>query len=309
MAEKTNHHIVPQFYLRSFANGVARRARFHVWEKATGYSFGANVRDVAAARNFNRIRAKDGEYSNALEDAMAEIEAEWAPQFREVVEAGAFPTPKHRESILTLAATLSLRSGRFREAIQSFTARTHMAMGNIMLSSKERWEAAHPNAEVPYEELKRFWDSREFDLTYEQTAFIGHELEMIDPVYELLDHRNWRFVRPGGRNRFITSDDPAVLHWTEERDRGFWRSPGHGVGGTSLTFPLSPELLIFGTFEPQPPEHGVFSDFEVGQVNGLIAGHARRHFFALDTAFSIGMQGIGVVPATEIARLLRSKRK
>lgn len=181
-------------------------------------------------------------------------------------------------------------------------------MGDAMLSSREQWESAHPDAEVPYEELKLFWDSREFDITYEQTAFIGHELEMIEPIYELLDRRNWRFVTPVGPNRFITSDDPAVLHWTEERDRGFWSSPGHGIRGTSLTFPLSPELLVFGTFEPQPPDHGVANDLEVGQFNGLIAGHARRHFFARDTAFLIGMEGIGVVPATEIARILRSRR-
>jgi hypothetical protein len=95
-----------------------------------------------------------------------------------------------------------------------------------------------------------------------------------------------------------------MLHWTEERDRGFWSSPGHGVSETSLTFPLSPELLVYGKFEPQPPEQ-VASDFEVGQFNGLIAGHARRHFFARDTLFSIGVREHGVVPATEIARILR----
>lgn len=161
-----------------------------------------------------------------------------------------------------------------------------------------------PGRRGPYEELKRFWDSRAFDLTYEQTYFIGHELNMIEPVYERLDMRNWCFVRPAGVNRFITSDDPAVLHWTEERDRGFWYSPGHGVAGTALTLPLSPELLVFGTFEPQPQQN-VVSDFEVGQFNGLVAAHAHRHFFARDTLFLIGMMKHGVQPATEIARLWR----
>ena len=95
-----------------------------------------------------------------------------------------------------------------------------------------------------------------------------------------------------------------MLHWTEERDRGFWSSPGHGVASTSLTLPLSPELLAFGTFEPQPPQN-VASDFEVGQFNGMIAAHSRRHFFARNTRFSIGVRGHGIIPATDIARIMR----
>jgi hypothetical protein len=127
--------------------------------------------------------------------------------FRNVVDAETFPSTLHREAILTLVATLSLRSGRFREVMTNLLTETHTMMMDVMLATKERWEAAHPDAEVPYEELKRFWDSREFDLTYEQTYFIGHELEAIEPVYKLLDRRNWCFVRAGGTNRFVTSDD------------------------------------------------------------------------------------------------------
>jgi hypothetical protein len=126
---------------------------------------------------------------------------------------------------------------------------------------------------------------------------------MIETVFELAARRNWCFVRPAGRNRFITCDDLAVLHWLEERDRGFWHSPGHGVAGTALTFPLSPELLVFGTFEPRPPGR-LAGDFEVAQINGLVAAHARRHFFARDTFFQIGTRH-GIQPATELARIMR----
>jgi Protein of unknown function (DUF4238) len=304
MAGKVNHHIVPQFYLRSFANGAGRKARFHAWEKETGASFGAVVRDVAAARHFNRILTEKGELSNALEDALAAIETSWAPLFDEVVAAGAFPSHAHREAILTMAAMLSLRSGHFRGVIEGATRRIHHLILEAVLSSKERCEAAHPDAKGAYEEMRRLWDNKKIKLSYEQTYFIAHELKLIDTVLERMDRRNWCFVRPAGQNRFITSDDPAVLHWVEEPDRSLWISPGHGVAATALTFPLSPELLVFGTFEPQRPQQ-VASDFEVAQFNGLIAAHSRRHFFARDMQFSIGMQEYGVQPATEIARIVR----
>lgn len=99
MAEKANHHVVPQFYLRSFANGIGRRARIAAFEKDTGHSFVANVRNVGAIRHFNRIKTREGQVSNALEDSMSEIEAEWAPLFQDVVSAGDFPTARHREAI------------------------------------------------------------------------------------------------------------------------------------------------------------------------------------------------------------------
>lgn len=218
MAQKANHHIVPQFYLRSFAAGLDRKARITAFDHLTGEHFVTWVRNVAAVRHFNRVKDNDGNDTNVLEDAMAAIESEWAPLFREVVEAGAFPSSKHREAILTLVATLSLRSGRFRESMEDITAQTQTMMMDIMLASKERWERAHLDAEVPYEELKRFWDSRAFELTYDQSYFIGHELNAIEPVYELLARRSWCFVRPGGTNRFITCDDPVALNWKREVD-------------------------------------------------------------------------------------------
>ena len=123
MAQKANHHVVPQFYLRSFATGIGRKARITAFDHRTGKRIVASVRNVAALRHFNRIKDKDGQETNALEDAMSEIEGEWAPLFREVVDAGSFPSSNHREAILTLVATLSIQSGRFRQTSEDFTAR------------------------------------------------------------------------------------------------------------------------------------------------------------------------------------------
>jgi hypothetical protein len=116
MAEKANHHVVPQFYLRSFANGEGRQARITGFDKETAESFVTNVRNVGGMRHFNRI-AVPGQDPNALENMMSEIEGEWAPLFREVVEAGGFPSSLHREGLLTLITTLSLRTGRIRAVL------------------------------------------------------------------------------------------------------------------------------------------------------------------------------------------------
>lgn len=75
---------------------------------------------------------------------------------------------------------------------------------------------------------------------------------------------------------------------------------------TAVTFTLSPELAINGTFEEQPDEF-VAGDELVAGVNGNVARRAQRHFFARDTFFSIVTKA-GITPATELARVMRMIR-
>ena len=98
MAEKANHHIVPQFYLRNFATGSGRKARITAFESKTGLSFKTAVRNVGAIRHFNRIEVQ-GQDPNALENALAEVEAQIAPALDAVIAAASFPTENHKELV------------------------------------------------------------------------------------------------------------------------------------------------------------------------------------------------------------------
>lgn len=109
LATKANHHYIPQFYLRGFSAGVGRQAQVFVFDSDTKKSFTTLVRNIGSKRHFNRVEAH-GVGPNHLEDGMAEIEAEIAPHLRQVIEAKAFPTHEHFNSIINLMALLSVRS-------------------------------------------------------------------------------------------------------------------------------------------------------------------------------------------------------
>ncbi len=201
---------------------------------------------------------------------------------------------------------LSIRSGRFRSAIHDFMVDLTTKMMDLRLQSKERWDALHAGEEISFDEIKDFWDRKDFELTFEQTYLIGQELKTVELAVDLLSKRNWCFVRAGGSNRFITSDAPVALYWKEGRKPGLY-PPGLGVSETAVTFPLSPELTLHGTFEPIAAQHTV-SDFQVALFNDATAWHSRRHFFARDKQFQIYTPA-GIRPASDLQRIIKLSKK
>lgn len=74
MKNARKHHWVPQFYLRGFSNGAGRRAQVYVADLAEEKVFTANIRNIAAARDFDRVEVA-GHPADALEKGYAGFEA------------------------------------------------------------------------------------------------------------------------------------------------------------------------------------------------------------------------------------------
>ena len=72
---------------------------------------------------------------------MAEIEAEIAPHLQQVIEAKAFPSHEHFNSIINLMALLSVRNPRLRGNMSDFHREIVERVMNISVSSKEIWES------------------------------------------------------------------------------------------------------------------------------------------------------------------------
>ena len=140
MATKANHHFIPQFYLRGFAEGIGRQARLFTFDRETKRSFTTKVRNVGSTRYFNRVEA-DGIHPDAVEDGYAEIEAGISTHLVEVIDAQAFPSGKHFNSIINLVANVSVRNPRFRENISGFLEDVAKQVLNVSLSSEEIWSS------------------------------------------------------------------------------------------------------------------------------------------------------------------------
>lgn len=295
MATKANHHFIPQYYLRGFAEGIGRQARVFTFDSETHKAFTTLVRNVGSRRHFNRVEA-EGVDPNFIEDSFAEIEARFASDLSDVIASRSFPSHGHFESVINIMANLSVRNPRLRGNMEKFHKEIAERIGHISVSSREIWESQirqmkekgiPVNDDVTYEQAKSFHDRKQYEIVVDQTHLIGLELKMLDPVIKYLSQRNWCFASAAAGSQFITSDDPVVLSWIDREDMGPY-GPGHGLMGTIVAFPISPEVALIGTFEDLP-ESASYEARRVTAVNTMVARYSTKQIYARDGNFRVDL--------------------
>lgn len=295
MGAKANHHYVPQFYLRNFAEGVGRQARVVFFDNDTLRLGHTLVRNVGSQRYFNRIEA-EGTDPDYLEDALAKLEGEMASMLAEVIAARAFPSDEHFTYLMNLIALLSVRNPRLRGQMERFHQDVAERVLGIVTSSKDIWEhqiqkmkddGVKLGAGVSYEEAKRFRDEKRYTIGIDRTHLIGVEFEMVPTVLETLANRNWCFASAPNGSQYITSDDPVVLEWADSSMDGPYPA-GHGLRGTRIVFPISSEVVLVGQFE-DVPERIHHNEVQVTSVNTVIARNSRRQIYAKTADFRVNL--------------------
>jgi len=294
------HHWVPQCYLKGFAKSDSKNAQLFVVDGFRGTAFVASPRNVASARDFNRIDA-DGVAPDHVESGYAKFESLVAPALRRVREAERFVSDEDKNLILNLIALLAVRTPRMRENIRDFHERVAKMMMSQVLASKERYAATFKDAadagyldgseEFSFEKMKDFVDRGEYSIELGTTRHVDHELKLSDTVLQLLGKRTWSFFKADPRTSgFITSDHPVALQWSDNRPRGTFSSPGFGLHGTEVLFPISSDLLIAGEFGGSSERFEV-SEKHVAAINYSLIWHADRQVYARDNKFSYMGQG------------------
>lgn len=307
LAEKANHHFIPQFYLRGFAEGMGPKAKVFTFDRETCSAFTTLVRNVGSRRHFFRVEI-EGVHPNAIEDSMAEVEALFAAHLVDVIQARNFPSTDHFNSIMNILANMSVRNPRLRQTLVDFHRDVAERIMTVSLSSKRTWEsqmakmrdAGYALNDLTYEEMKAFNESKEYDIVVDQTHLISLEFKMLDPVLECSARRNWCFATAPHGFQYISSDDPVVLSWTKESDRRF-PPPGHGLRGTSVLFPLSSDLLLIGAFEDLPKEM-VHLPSQVVAANTHIARYSTKQKYARNGSFFVHLRDRDYVRGEDLPR-------
>lgn len=297
MGAKANHHYVPQFYLRNFAEGVGRKARVAFFDEVTGRLDHTLVRNIGSKRYFNRVEA-EGHDPDHVENALAKLEGEISGPLAEVIISRGFPSAEHFSYVMNLAALLSVRNPRMRGQMEHFHQKVVEKTFGLLVSSKEIWEhqtrkmkeeGVDLSEDVTYEDIKRFKDGKNYSINIDQTHMIGLEFELVPPILETLANRNWCFAAAPAQSQYITSDHPVVLTWADDaRDSRF--PVGHGIRETRILFPLSSDCLLIGLFE-DAPESILHTTQQVCSANTLIARHSQRQIYARSAEFEVNLRG------------------
>lgn len=309
MAEKVNHHFVPQFYLRGFAEGLGRRARIFVFDSDTRKAFKTSVRNVGSKRNFNRIEA-EGFDPNHVEDALSIAESDLAKILSETVESRTFLSSEHRESLMYFAGLLAVRTPERRAHFDGLKKQIIERISHMLFTNEEIWNSQMTkmaadgvpiDSDITFQEMKKFHEEGRYELIIDQTNSIGHEFKMAEEVSELLSKRNWSFVYHQSESQFITSNNPLVLSWKAEVKETIY-SPGFGLQETIVTLPLSSQVMLMGTFE-EMPSLIEYDAKRVTNANTHAARHSTKQIFARDGLFRLDLRDRTDVQGRDLPKL------
>jgi hypothetical protein len=254
-----HHHYLSQCYLKGFTKGHAKKSKLSVIDFKQRKYFETTPRNVGGIRDFNRIEI-DGVDQNQLESDLSRFEGEAATALNRLRENRDF-SGETKEIILNLIALLAVRSPERREHMRQFHEQVAEKIMGMIHASKERWESqvaqlkkANPEykSDVTYDQAKEFFDGKQYTIDVAREHHIGAEFIQIDAILPCLLARNWLLLSTDSRTGpFITTDWPVNLSWKEpEKIPPFYRaSPGFGLKGTEVYFPVSQELALIGEFD------------------------------------------------------------
>ena len=289
-----NHHWVPQCYLKGFAKSRSKNAKLFVIDAIERKTFQTIPRNVASERDFNKIEVA-GVDPNHIESGYAHFEGQVDKALERLCANRQLCNAEDRNLILNLIALLAVRNPLMREHSRQFQERVLKQMMHLTVAKKERYEASlhrakrdgdvSPEAELSYEAMCDFVERDHYTIEVSTTRHVEQELKLVDTVLPLLGARKWQLLRaPPSAGGFVTSDHPVVLLWSEPKDRGPFHSPGFGLRGTEVIFPVSSELAMVGTFEGQANVVDVEPGI-VAHVNGIIIAYSHRQIYARDDRF------------------------
>ncbi|WP_059406704.1 DUF4238 domain-containing protein [Pseudomonas sp. RIT-PI-q] len=312
-----NHHYVPQTYLRAFTEGESKKSKFTVFDISTGKRFETVPRNVCAVRDFNRI-AVPGMDANAIESGMGKFESLIAPAVTEIDSTNQFQGDA-RNTILNLIALLAVRHPERRESMRKFHAQIAKISMSMVLAHPEVYETitAKIKAEekitdnqASYEDVKKFFDSGEYDIQVSNESHLHSEEVMHETVLPLLAKRNWMLYRVDPANgHFITSDHPVSLTWRNpsEVPAMYRYSPGFAMRDTEVLFPLTKSLILVGTFDGDS-EYQIASPFLVAGCNSRVAHYCSRQIYSPKRTFIALNSQMQIINGADFLKSTPAKR-
>ena len=134
------------------------------------------------------------------------------------------------------------------------------------------------------------------------------EMVQVDAILPYLDGRNWVLVESSSETGpFITCDNPVSLSWTEpEKVPPIYRkSPGFGLKGTQVYFPVSQDLVLMGEFDK---EDGVVQGSEelVALCNSIMLHNFYNQIYAPKPGFRFDGKGGEIMEGNRILRELNA---
>jgi len=291
---KIKHHFVPEFHLALFTQDGTKDSTLWVFDQTNGNQWDAVPGSVGFKKHLYRVDLPDTE-PDAIEDVFAYVEGNAAPIIKEVCNSKVIPTGEKYNWMINYIALLAERTPVRREVFSNPMQDIAKIMVQMMLETPERFDSIKRrmredgielNDNVSYEDLRKFIFEGKYTISFDNNTHVNNLLNAIDAIIHPLGDRNWTVAySPPEVGDFICSDNPVSLHWTTQKERGIWSSPGHGLLETEVSVPLSSRIMLLGRFEEVPKNITIMSKRNLAILNSYTGMYADRFIYSRENDF------------------------
>ncbi|MBB6691048.1 DUF4238 domain-containing protein [Cohnella xylanilytica] len=315
--EKRRHHYVPVFHLSGFTKKGNRESPLFVFNTETGSQFESKPERIGFERNLYTVDLPDVQ-PDAIEDVFADLEDKTAPVVRTLCETLQLPDGDDYNFLMNYIALLEVRTPIRRRIFADFMEQVAKITLQEVVATEERFEGtrqrmAADGQEVPkvsYQDLRDFAFEERYTVSFDNNTHVRNVLDTMDAVLHPLGARNWSVIySPETLGDFICSDHPVSLHWLEEKERGFFSSPGHGRLDTEVTVPLTSRVLLLGRFQPFMPKRIVLkSRLHLAYLNSYSSMNCERFIFSRKEDFVWFSRENKVADVSDFRRIIAEDR-
>lgn len=252
ITKKKRHHYIPRFYLKGFID-PNNEPYIWVYEKGSSNIAKATSQNIGVQKNFYSFNMPQTDKdSDTLEDLFAELEGLVAPIFQKVKARENINEQERILFALFLAFTMT-RVPNFRKNVETVAAEHIKKIIVVYASNAKRFRSliektVCKDEQISAEVLREFaldanrWDVKvkpEFSL-----AMMGLALDLV-PIFNSM---KWMFLIATDDYKFVTSDNP-LFYFDPTHNPTFLRGVGLLNKNVELTFPISKDLALLGTWE------------------------------------------------------------
>ena len=310
-----NHHFVPRGYLAGFTDNGTRDGRLFVSDLVSRSIFQTKPRNVAAARDFNRIDA-DGKDPDAFERSLGEFEGRAVSVIRGIRESGALPAAEELSYVINLMALFVVRNPKSRRAMNAARRHTVRVIGDMLSSDRRLFEYhiakakdngfIRKDADVSFEAMRKFIEDDQYTVEVSTGESLSLELGVFQNTLRLLGSRYWSLVIAAtNAPDFVTCDHPVAVVFKDPKMRG---PIGYGLPRTEVSFPFGTRQALLGVLEDPLQLRLEASAEQVAAINSRTVYHADRQVYSKTARVVVlrggGMASLDVLRSNELRILV-----
>lgn len=270
MGNPRRHHYVTKEYLTSFCT-EGKKTFWGYDIKRAKWRISQPINE-AVERDFQKLDhfiALDPYY---LEKEFGKIEGQAVEVIRKIALDKRIPSSLEEFSpVINLMGIFAGRNIVTRTMINEMYQKTSLATLELIHKDENTYynqmkkavaDGALDEPIIPYHESKAFLDSKKFEIRTDPSIIVEELAKLVVTLVDLLWSRNWMLAEAEG-SQFITSNKPVNPIWS----MGFIKlAPGFGLINSLITFPLTPDLALIGSWSPLPA-HKRVGPFIVEGIN------------------------------------------